>query len=142
MGRARFQAPDAARARVAAEAVLAARAGEEDCWSLGVLHALTAKAPGTRRYVVTYAAWEPVGERFIRRDVHEQGVWATDATSARRLASELVQAEPAYRPTWRVTGVAAGGGPARPAGRGRAGPAGAGRRGGGRRTPAASKVSV
>jgi hypothetical protein len=140
MGRERFQAPDAARARVAAEALLAARAGEEDCWSLGVLHALTAKAPGTRRYVVTYAAWESAGEHFIRRDVHEQEVWAIDATSARRLASALVQAMPAYRPPWRVTGVAAGGGPARPGGRGRAASAGAGRSG--RRIPAASTVSV
>jgi hypothetical protein len=106
MERVRFRAPDAARARTAAAALLAARAGEEGDWSLGVLRTLTAKAPGTRCYVVTFAAWETLGERFVRRDVHEQRIWATDATSARRLAGEQVQALSGYHPTWRITRVA------------------------------------
>jgi hypothetical protein len=106
MGRHRFAAPDARRARTAAEAALAARADGEPRWSLGVLHAVTADAPGTRRYVVTFAAWEDRGERYRRRDVHEREVWATDATSARRVACELVQAMPDYLPAWRVRRVA------------------------------------
>jgi hypothetical protein len=105
MGRLRFQAPDARRARQAAEAGLAARAHGEPRWSLGVLRALTADAPGTHAYVVTFAAWEDHGERYRRRDVHELKVWATDASSARRLASEQVQAVPGYLPPWRIRRV-------------------------------------
>jgi len=116
MGRVRFQAPDAARAREAAATALAARAGGEGRWSLGILRALTANAPGTHAYVVTFAAWESRGERFVRRDVHEHEVWATDATSARRLASEQVQAMPSYLPAWRVSRVAPRGTQRRPQG--------------------------
>jgi hypothetical protein len=106
MGRVRFAAPNARRARRAAQAALADRAGGEPRWSLGVLHALTANAPGTRPYVVTFAAWEDQGERYRRRDVHDREVWATDASSARRVACEQVQAMPDYLPAWRVTRVA------------------------------------
>jgi len=105
MGRVRFQAPDAARARQAAEVALTARSGSEPGWSLGVLRSLTPNAPGTYLYVVTFAAWEACGERFIQRDVHRRDVWATDATGARRLAVEEVQAMPGYLPAWRVTQV-------------------------------------
>jgi hypothetical protein len=106
MGRARFQAPDATRARQAARAALAARADGEPRWSLGLLRSLTPNAPGTRRYVVTFAAWGACEDRFVRRDVHECDVWASDATSARRFACEQVQALPGYRPAWRVRQVA------------------------------------
>jgi hypothetical protein len=141
MGRVRFQAPDAARAREAAATALAARAGGEGRWSLGVLRALTANAPGTHAYVVTFAAWESRGERFVRRDVHEREVWATDATSARRLASEQVQAMPSYLPAWRVSRVAPRG-DSTPAARGtRVGSPAAGRRGD-RRRAAPSKASA
>jgi hypothetical protein len=106
MGRARFQAVDAPRARRAAEAALEARAAGEPRWSLGVLRVLTANVPGTYPYVVTFAAWEACAEGFLRHDVHEHEVWATDATSARRLASEQVQALRNYLPAWRVRQVA------------------------------------
>jgi hypothetical protein len=106
MGRARFQARDAAGARHAAEAALAARADGESRWSLGVLCSLTPNAPGTHAYIVTFAAWEARGDRFLRRDVYECEVWATDATSARRLGAERVQSLPGYRPAWRVRRVA------------------------------------
>lgn len=106
MGRLRFAAPDARRARTAAQAGLEHRAGGEPRWSLGVLRALTPHAPGTRRYVVTFAAWEEEGARYRRHDVHEREIWATDASSARRVACELVQAMPDYLPAWRVRRVA------------------------------------
>jgi hypothetical protein len=106
MGSARFQAPNAALARQAAEAALLARAGGERRWSLGLLRPLTPNAPGTRLYVVTFAAWEAGAERFTRRDVHQREVWASDATSARRCACEQVQALPGYRAAWRVRQVA------------------------------------
>jgi hypothetical protein len=102
MGRLHFEAPDARRAGQAAQAALAARAGGESRWSLGALHALTANAPGTYPYVVTFAAWEDHGGRYRRRDVHEREIWATDASCARRLAAEQVQAVPDYRPSWRI----------------------------------------
>ncbi len=106
MGRARFQAPNVARAREKAQAALATRARGQPRWSLGLLRALTPNAPGTRLYTVTFAAWEAREDRFIRRDVHEHEVWASDATSARRCACELVQALSGYRPAWRVRRVA------------------------------------
>ena len=106
MGRARFQARDAVGARQTAEAALAARADGEPRWSLGVLCWLTPNAPGTHAYVVTFAAWEARGDRFLRHDVHEREVWATDATSARRLGAEQVQSLAGYRPAWRVRQVA------------------------------------
>ena len=105
MGRVRFEALDAACARQAAGVALAARSGSEPGWSLGVLRSLTPNAAGTYLYVVTFAAWEECGERFIQRDVHRRDVWATDATGARRLAVEEVQAMPGYLPAWRVTQV-------------------------------------
>ena len=106
MGCARFQAPDSARARQTAQAALAARAGGEPRWSLGLLHSLTPNAPGTHLYRVVFAIWEAGEGRFIRRDVHEREVWATDATSARRLACGQVQAVPGYFAAWRVRQVA------------------------------------
>lgn len=105
MGRVSFEAPDAARARQTAGVALAARSGSEPGWSLGVLRSLTPNAAGTSLYVVTFAAWEECEERFIQRDVHRRDVWATDATCARRLAVEEVQAMPGYLPAWRVTQV-------------------------------------
>ncbi|MBY0396451.1 MAG: hypothetical protein K2X91_08285, partial [Thermoleophilia bacterium] len=58
-------------------------------------------------YIVTFAAWEARG-RFVRCDVHEHAVWASDATSARRFACEQVQAISGYRAAWRVRLVARG----------------------------------
>ena len=105
MGRVRFRAPAAARAREFAEAALAERSGVEPGWSLGLLRALTPNAPGTHPYTVTFARWEASGERFIQRDVHEREVWAPDAASARRLAAQHVQSLPDYVPAWRVRQV-------------------------------------
>ena len=102
MGRARFQAPDVARAREKAQAALATRAGGQPRWSLGPLRPLTPNAPGTRLYTVTFAVWEACEDRFIHRDVHTHKVWASDATSARRFACEHAQAVSGYRPAWRV----------------------------------------
>ena len=115
MGRARFEAPDAACARRAAEVALAARSGSESGWSLGVLRSLTPNAAGTHMYVVTFAVWEACGERFIQRDVNRRDVWATDATGARRRAVEEVQSLPGYLPAWRVTQVVRQGAPREPA---------------------------
>ena len=70
--------------------------------------------PGTHPYVVTFALWEACGERFIRREVHEREVWATDAASARRLVAQQVQALPDYVPAWRVRQVVWRGAPRRP----------------------------
>jgi hypothetical protein len=106
MGRARFQAQDVARAREQAAAALAARACGQPRWSLGLLRPLTPNAPGTHLYTVTFAAWEPRKDRFIRCDVHDHEVWASDATCARRLACEQVQAVSGYRAAWRVRRVA------------------------------------
>jgi hypothetical protein len=106
MGRARFQAPDVIRAREKAQAALAIRACGQPRWSLGLLRPLTPNAPGTRLYTVTFAAWEPREDRFIRCDVHDHEVWASDATCARRLACEQVQAVSGYRAAWRVRRVA------------------------------------
>ncbi len=114
MGRVRFRAPAVARARELAQAALAERSGVEPGWSLGLLRALTPNAPGTHPYVVTFALWEACGERFIRRDVHEREVWATDAASARRLVAQQVQALPDYVPAWRVRQVMWRGAPRRP----------------------------
>lgn len=108
MGRARFQAQDLTRAREKATAALAARACGQPRWSLGPLRPLTPNAPGTRLYTVTFAAWEAREDRFVRCDVHEHEVWASDATSARRFACEQVQAISGYRPAWRVRLVASG----------------------------------
>jgi len=104
-GRVVVQAPDAIQAQQAAQAALEARAGGESRWSLGVLRPLTTGAPGTHRYSVVFAIWEPDGDFFVRRDVHEQLVWAADATAARRLAQQEVQSAPGYRPAWRIRRV-------------------------------------
>lgn len=74
-------------------------------WSLGVLRPLTARAPGTHRYRVVFARWEPHEDHFERRDVHEMELWAADATSARRQAQHDIQADPDYEPAWRIRGV-------------------------------------
>jgi hypothetical protein len=106
MGRVRFQARDAAGARQEAQAALAARSRGRPGWSLGLLRSLTPNAPGTRLYSVIFARWEPREGRFVRRDVHEQDVWATDATAARRRAADDVQSLPGYVPAWRIRRVA------------------------------------
>ncbi len=103
-----FEAPDLKRARVAARTALEARATGEDNWSLGVLKPLTPKAPGTHCYRVVYAIWEPAGDFFERRDVHEIEVWAADAQDARRLAQTDVQDVTGYQPAWRVRTVTRG----------------------------------
>ncbi len=100
-----FEAPDLKRARVAARTALEARATGEDNWSLGVLKPLTPKAPGTHCYCVVYAIWEPEGDFFERRDVHEIEVWAADAQDARRLSQADVQDVAGYEPAWRVRTV-------------------------------------
>jgi hypothetical protein len=105
-GRVVVQAPDADRARQAAQAELLARSGGEPRWSLGVLKPLTPMAPGTYRYLVTFAVWESGAERFVRRDVHTLLVWAADAASARRLAQQEIQRVPGYLPAWRIRQVA------------------------------------
>jgi hypothetical protein len=71
-------------------------------------------APGTHRHRATFARWEDGQDRFVRRDVHELEVWATDAQNARRLAQQEIQAVPGYEPSWRIRRVA------RTDGRGRA----------------------
>jgi hypothetical protein len=106
MGRVRSQAADSARAREPARAALTARAGGEPRSSLEGLCSLTPSAPGTDLYLVTFAAWEASEDRFIRLDVHEREVWATDATSARRVACERVRAMPGHLAAWRVRMVA------------------------------------
>jgi len=104
-GRGRFEAPDLACARTAAKKHLEERRSGDDNWSLGVLKPLTPKAPGTHRYRVVYAVWEPVDDFFERRDVHEFEVWAADAADARRLSHVEIQEVPGYQPAWRVRHV-------------------------------------
>lgn len=111
-GRLVIDAVDLDQARRQAEGVLTRRreetraAGEGSEWSLGVLRPLTPRAPGTHRYVITFALWESREDHFERHDVHECEIWAADAASARRLAHREVQALPHYRPAWRVRSVA------------------------------------
>ncbi len=104
-GRVVFEAPDLARARAAARSHLEERQSGDDKWSLGVLKPLTPQAPGTHRYRVVYAVWEPVDDFFERRDVHDVEVWAADAQDARRLSHADVQESPGYAPAWRVRHV-------------------------------------
>lgn len=73
-------------------------------------------APGTSRYKITFALWESHEDRFVRKDVHELEVWATDATSARRIAQQEIQNVPGYKPSWRIRQVVR---PDRPARSGR-----------------------
>lgn len=100
-----LEAPDLRAARRAAQAALAERSGEERGWSLGVLRPLTPKAPGTHRYRITFAVWQAEEDRFVRHDVHRLEVWAADATGARRVAQQQIQAEPDYQPAWRIRDV-------------------------------------
>lgn len=79
--------------------------GDRSEWSLGVLRPLTPRAPGTHRYLVTFALWEAYDDRFERHDVHVTAIWAADATSARRLAQQEVQSLPDYLPAWRIRSV-------------------------------------
>jgi hypothetical protein len=110
-GRIVLEAPDLDRARRAAEHALTARredtrrAGDPSVWSLGVLRPLTPRAPGTRKYRVTFALWESHEDHFERRDVHEMELWAADAASARRLAQQEIPAVPDYIPAWRIRSV-------------------------------------
>jgi hypothetical protein len=92
-------------ARRAAQQALEERAGGEARWSLGVLRPLTPMAPGTHSYRVTFARWESEDDRFVRRDVHTMDVWAADASSARRMAQQQIQAVPGYEPAWRIRSV-------------------------------------
>lgn len=105
-GRLVVEAPDAPRARRAAQEALRERSRDSERWSLGVLRPLTPMAPGTHPYTVTFALWESHEDRFVRRDVHVLEVWATDAASARRIAQQEIQEVQEYRPNWRIRQVA------------------------------------
>lgn len=101
-----MEAPDAPGAKQAAQRALERRSKNKDgSWSLGVLRPLTPFAPGTHLYSVTFAMWESQGDRFVRHDVHTLEVWATDATSARRLAQREIQETAGYEPSWRIRRV-------------------------------------
>lgn len=110
-GRLVIDAPDLDHARREAERALTRRredtrrSGDRSQWSLGVLRPLTPRAPGTHRYLVTFALWEAFDDRFERHDVHVTEIWAADAASARRLAQREVQAVPDYLPAWRIRSV-------------------------------------
>ena len=112
-GRLVLEAPDLDHARRAAEQALTERreqtrlSGEASVWSLGLLRPLTPKAPGTKRYRVTFAQWEAFDDHFERNDVHELELWAANAAGARRLAQQEVQLLRDYRPSWRVRSVEA-----------------------------------
>jgi hypothetical protein len=101
------QQPD----RLLAEAALterreeSRRTGDSSLWSLGTLRPLDPGAPGTRRYRVIFTLWESREDRFERRTVQEMELWATNATTARRIAQLNVQSLPAYIPAWRIQGV-------------------------------------
>lgn len=101
-----LEAVDLDAAREAAEAAIEERRSDESRWSLGVLRPLTPEAPGARHYRAIFARWEPVEDRFVRRDVHDLDVWAADAQSARRLAQQQVRAIAAYDSSWRIRRVA------------------------------------
>ncbi len=111
-GRVVFEAPDLAGARTAARRHLETRESGGGSWSLGVLKPLTPQAPGTHRYRVVYAVWEPVDDFFERRDVHAIEVWAADAQDARRLSHAEIQDVEGYQPVWRVRHVAQASDPA------------------------------
>jgi len=112
-GRLVLEAPDLDHARRAAEQALTERreqtrrSGESSVWSLGLLRPLTPKAPGTKRYRVTFAQWESFDDHFERNDVHEIELWAANAAGARRLAQQEIQLERAYQPSWRIRSVEA-----------------------------------
>ena len=104
-GRVELRAPDAAQARQAAERVLRERAAGEPHWSLGVLRPLEPRAPGTRRYRVTFAEWHSIDEEYHREDVHVLELWACDGRSARRQAQAEILGVEGYRPSWRIRSV-------------------------------------
>jgi len=112
-GRVVLEAPDLDHARRAAEQALTERreqtrlSGENSVWSLGLLRPLTPKAPGTKRYRVTFAQWEAFEDHFERNDVHELELWAANGAGARRLAQQEIQLLRAYRPSWRIRSVEA-----------------------------------
>jgi hypothetical protein len=112
-GRLVLHAPDLDHARRAAEQALTERreqtrrSGENSVWSLGLLRPLTPKAPGTKRYRVSFAQWEAFEDHFERNDVHELELWAANAAGARRLAQQEIQLLRSYRPSWRIRGVEA-----------------------------------
>ena len=112
-GRLVLEAPDLDHARRAAEQALTERreqtrlSGENSVWSLGLLRPLTPKAPGTKRYRVTFAQWEAFEDHFERIDVHELELWAANAAGARRLGQQEVQLLRDYRPSWRIRSVEA-----------------------------------
>lgn len=104
-GRAEFRAPDLETARAAAAQELTRRASGEDGWTLGLLRPLSPQAPGTYLYEVIFALWESVGDHMARRDVAHLHAWAQDAATARRIAQQEIQDNPAYVPAWRIRRV-------------------------------------
>jgi hypothetical protein len=113
VGRLVLEAPDLDHARRVAEHALTERReqtrrnGETSVWSLGLLRPLTPKAPGTKRYRVTFALWKPFDDHFERIDVRELELWAANAAGARRLAQQEIQLLSDYRPSWRIRSVKA-----------------------------------
>jgi hypothetical protein len=103
-----IQAASAADARREALAELAKRKDRDSRWSLGVLKPLTPQAPGTNLFAVTFAVWEATDDRFVRTDVHTLDVWAEDASAARRIAQQDIQAAAEYNPAWRIRQVVRG----------------------------------
>ena len=104
-GRMRIEAPSAVRAREAATAGMARRAGEAAGWSLGLLCPLAPGLPGTFLYRVVFAEWVEEEAEYRRDDVHAAEVWATDGESARRIARQEVEVLPVYRGAWRIRQV-------------------------------------
>jgi len=113
-GRLLFDADDAATARRIAEDGLASRADGDHHWALGPLRPLTRSTPGTYPYRVTFAMWHERVDGFVRQDVLVTTLWATDAQSARRLATTEAQASPAHEGAWRVREVRRVGHPSHP----------------------------
>jgi len=104
-GRLVLEAPDAARAVAAARRRAAADVGEGAAFSLGPLKPLSAAAPGTHRYRVSFAVWRERATGYVRERAHELVVRAIDAQSARRLAEQEVRQAPGYEPAWRIVRV-------------------------------------
>lgn len=104
-GRLRFDAADADSARRIALEGLRSRGGGDPCWTLGPLRPLERAMPGTHPYRVTFSVWREADDGFERVDVWATTLWATDATSARRLAKTEAQAHPDHRGAWRVREV-------------------------------------
>lgn len=112
-GRVLLKAPDLDQARRQAEEALTERRertrrnGDGSMWSLGLLRPLTPRAPGTKRYRVTFASWKSFDDHFERLDVHELELWAANASGARRLAQQEIQLVSGYLPAWRIRSVEA-----------------------------------